>query len=125
MKIHILIQRIDTDMGHQGSQQDNSKQVAQIETAIKKRPDLLIVAPNERGPLTKIMGEAMAADIPIICLERDILEPNFTTYVRCDNLEIGRMAGQFILDHLQRRTRPGGRVEGPGPASGVRLRRRL
>ncbi len=83
------------------AQQQNQNQIAQIETAITKQPDLLIVAPNERGPLTKIMGQAMDAGIPTICLERDILEPNYTTYIKCDNYEIGRMAGQFIADHLK------------------------
>jgi ribose transport system substrate-binding protein len=90
-------------------QQDNSKQVAQIETAILRKPDLLIVAPNERGPLTKIMGKAMDAHIPVICLERDILEPNYTTIIRSDNEEIGRMVGTFIVDYL---TKIHGKAEG-------------
>jgi len=34
------------------AQQDNSKQIAQIETFIRQKPALLIVAPNERAPLT-------------------------------------------------------------------------
>lgn len=82
-------------------QQDTSKQIAQIETLIPQKPDLLIVAPNERAPLTAVMGKAMAAGIPTICLERDIVEPNYTTYIACDNLAIGRMAGQFIVDRLK------------------------
>jgi ribose transport system substrate-binding protein len=81
-------------------QQDNSKQIAQIETLILQKPDLLIVAPNERAPLTAVMGKAMAAGIPTICLERDIAEPNYTTYIACDNRAIGKMAGQFIVDKL-------------------------
>jgi ribose transport system substrate-binding protein len=84
-------------------QQDNSKQVAQVETFIRQKPDLLIVAPNERAALTAIMGQAMEAKIPIICLERDILQPNYTTYVHSDNVAIGRMAGQFIVDALTRK----------------------
>src|SRR5262249_5066345 len=61
------------------AQQDNSKQIAQIEAFIRQKPDLLIVAPNERAPLADVMGRAMAAQIPVICLERDIAEPNYTT----------------------------------------------
>ena len=38
------------------AQQDNSKQVAQVETFIRQKPDLLIVAPNERAALTAVMG---------------------------------------------------------------------
>jgi len=91
----------DVELEIMDAQQDNSKQISQIETAIRKGPDLLIVAPNERGPLTKIMGDAMAAGIPTICLERDIVEPNYTSYVRCDNFKIGRMAGEFIVAQLK------------------------
>jgi ribose transport system substrate-binding protein len=85
------------------AQQDNSKQVAQVETFIRQKPDLLIVAPNERAALTAVMGQAMEAHIPVICLERDILQPNYTTYVHSDNMEIGRLAGQFIVDTLTKR----------------------
>ena len=53
--------------------------------------------------LTAVMGQAMEAKIPTICLERDILQPNYTTYVHSDNLSIGRMAGQFIVDALYRK----------------------
>ena len=45
------------------AQQDNSKQIAQIETFIRQKPDLLIVAPNERAALTAVMGQAMEAHI--------------------------------------------------------------
>jgi len=85
------------------AQQDNSKQVAQVETFIRQKPDLLIVAPNERAALTAVMGQAMEAHIPTICLERDILQPNYTTYVHSDNLAIGRLAGQYIADALKRK----------------------
>jgi len=84
-------------------QQDTSKQIAQIETLILQKPDLLIVAPNERAPLTAVMGKAMAAGIKTICLERDIVEPNYDTYIACDNHAIGKMAGEFIVEQLKTR----------------------
>src|SRR5207245_2261260 len=84
-------------------QQDNSKQVAQVETFIRQKPDLLIVAPNERAALTAVMGQAIEAKIPTICLERDILQPNYTTYVRSDNYAIGHMAGEFVVNYLTKK----------------------
>jgi ribose transport system substrate-binding protein len=93
------------------AQQDNSKQVAQVETFIRQKPDLLIVAPNERAALTAIMGQAMEAKIPTLCLERDILQPNYTSYVHSDNTEIGRQAGQFIVDELKKKNgKPAGNI---------------
>jgi len=91
--------------------QDDNKQIAQVETFIREKPDLLIVAPNERAPLTAVMGQAVQSGIPVICLERDILEPNYTTYISADNRDIGRMAGQFIVDYLSKKYgRPQGNV---------------
>jgi ribose transport system substrate-binding protein len=93
----------DVKLVSSDAQQDNSKQIAQIETFIRQKPAVLIVAPNERDALTAVMGKAMEAGIPVICLERDIVQPNYTTYVRMDNRAIGRMAGQFIVDQLTKK----------------------
>lgn len=93
----------DVQLAISDAQQDNSKQIAQIEAFIRQKPDLLIVAPNERAPLANVMGRAMAAHIPVICLERDISEPNYTTFVGADNVAIGKMAGEFILSELKRK----------------------
>jgi len=49
------------------------------------------------------MGEAMAAGIPVICLERDISAPNYTTFIGVDNRAVGRTAGEYIRDELTRR----------------------
>ena len=99
----LLAQQPDVKLVISDAQQDNSKQVAQVETFIRQKPDLLIVAPNERAALTAVMGQAMEAKIPVICLERDILQPNYTTYVHSDNVAIGRLAGQFIVDQLTKK----------------------
>lgn len=93
------------------AQQDSAKQIGQIETSIRMKPDLLIVAPNERAPLTDVMRRAMAAGIPTICLERDIAEPHYTTWIRADNRDIGRLAGEFIVARLtEKYGEPRGRI---------------
>ena len=99
----LLAAQPDVQLVIADAQQDNSKQIGQIEAFIRQKPDLLIVAPNERSPLTEVMGRAYHAGIPVICLERDIVQPNYTTYIRSDNREIGRMAGQYIVDYLTKK----------------------
>jgi ribose transport system substrate-binding protein len=85
------------------AQQDSVRQIAQIETAIRMKPQLLIVAPNERAPLTEVMKEAMDAHIPVLCVERDIVEPHYTSWIRVDNRAIGKMIGQFVVDALTKK----------------------
>ncbi|WP_158752178.1 substrate-binding domain-containing protein [Acidobacterium sp. S8] len=99
----LVAQHSDMALVVADAQQDNNRQIAQVETFIRQRPDILIVAPNERAALTAVMGDAMDAKIPVICLERDIMQPNYTTYIRADNEEIGRMAGDFIVKSLTHR----------------------
>jgi ribose transport system substrate-binding protein len=93
----------DVDLVIADAQQDDSNQIDQIEAFIRERPNLLIVAPNERTLLTAVMGRAYESSIPVICLERDIVQPNYTTYVKADNRKIGEMAGQFIVDQLKKK----------------------
>ena len=84
------------------AQQDNSRQIAQIETAIVKNPNLLIVAPNERGPLSEVMGKAKKAGIPVLCLERDIVDAdNYTSWIMSDNYAIGKLAGEYMVELLR------------------------
>ena len=94
------------------ARQDNSRQISQIETAIIKKPDLLIVAPNERGPISEVMGKAKRTGIPVICLERDIVDRNnYTTWIMSDNYAIGRQAGEYMAGLLIKKYgRPRGHI---------------
>src|SRR5215831_12853119 len=57
----LFSQQPDVRLVISDAQQDNSKQVAQVETFIRQKPDLMIVAPNERSALTAVMGQAVEA----------------------------------------------------------------
>lgn len=83
------------------AQQDNARQIAQIENIILQGVDLLIVAPNEAAPLTKVVREAHESGIKVICLERDLAAPVYDMFVGADNVEIGEMAGQYVKDYLE------------------------
>jgi ribose transport system substrate-binding protein len=101
----------DVNLVIMDAQQDSAKQISQIETSIRLAPSLLIVAPNERAPLTEVMGRALQAGIPVICLERDIAQPNYTTWIRADNEAIGRLVGEFVVTRLKAKYgEPRGRV---------------
>lgn len=111
MMTRLLAGQPDIELVVSDAQQDNNRQIAQVETFIRERPSVLIVAPNERSALTEVMGEAIEEKIPVICLERDIVLPNYTSYVRSDNLEIGHMAGRFIVEQLTKKYgKPAGNV---------------
>ncbi len=79
---------------------NGTKQVEQIEQAIKQQPDLLIVAPLNNATPNKPMEKAQEAGIKVICLERNTTGKHYDTFIGCDNKAIGRMAGEFIVKAL-------------------------
>ena len=83
------------------AQQDNARQISQIENIMLTGANLLIVAPNEAAPLTSIVREAHEGGMKVICLERDLAEPVYDLFVGADNRTIGEMAGQFIKAHVE------------------------
>jgi ribose transport system substrate-binding protein len=77
------------------AQQDNAKQVADVENFLRQGVDLLIISPNEAKPLTPIVQRAFAAKIPVIVLDREIEGDTYTTFIGANNREIGVAAGEY------------------------------
>ena len=82
------------------AQQDNAKQVADVESFLRQRIDLLIISPNEAKPLTPIVRRAFEAQIPVIVLDREIEGDTYTTFIGADNRVIGRAAGEYTATLL-------------------------
>ena len=81
-------------------QQDNSKQVADVENFIVQEVDLLIISPNEAQPLTKVVEKAFDKGIPVIVLDRKVLTEKVTTFIGADNIKIGKAAGEYAANVL-------------------------
>ncbi len=81
-------------------QQDNSKQVADVENFIVQEVDLLIISPNEAQPLTKVVEKAFDKGIPVIVLDRKVLTEKITTFIGADNVKIGQAAGEYAANIL-------------------------
>lgn len=80
--------------------QDNNKQVQQVQAFITQQVDLLIISPNESTPLTSIVEQAYNKGIPVIVLDRKIDSDAYTTFIGADNVEIGKLAGEYIAKNL-------------------------
>lgn len=80
--------------------QDNSKQIADIENFVQMGVDLIITSPNEATPLTNAVSAAYDAGIPVILLDRKIDGDKYTQFIGADNVDIGRIAGEYVADTL-------------------------
>ncbi len=82
------------------AQQDNARQVADVESFLRQKVDLLIISPNEAKPLTPVVKRAFEAGIPVILLDREIEGDTYTTFIGADNRAIGKAAGEFVAELL-------------------------
>lgn len=82
------------------AQQDNARQVSDVETFITRKVDLLIISPNEATPLTAVVRKAYDRGIPVIVLDRKVDGDAYTTWIGADNVEIGRAAGKYVAEKL-------------------------
>ena len=80
--------------------QDNSKQIADIENFVQMGGDLIITSPNEATPLTNAVSAAYDAGIPVILLDRKIDGDKYTQFIGADNVDMGRIAGEYVADTL-------------------------
>ncbi len=80
---------------------DNSQlQAQQVGELIKERIDLLIISPNEAQPLTGVVEDAFNKGIPVIVIDRTIASKLYTSFIGADNVEVGKMAGDYAASLL-------------------------
>lgn len=80
---------------------DSANQIAQVETLIARKPDVLVILPNEGGALSQVAQQAMDAGIQVVNVDRKFTSPSaFRTFITGDNYGIGYQAGNYIADEL-------------------------
>jgi len=75
--------------------------VADVESFLRQRVELLMISPNEAKPLTPIVERVFKAGIPVIVIDRGVEGDSYTVFIGADNYEIGRQAGEHIAQVLQ------------------------
>ncbi len=91
----------DIEIAYADAQQDNAKQVADVENFLRQKIDLLMISPNEARPLTPIVKRVFEQGIPVVVLDRAIEGDTYTVFIGADNREIGKAAGKYIAELLK------------------------
>jgi ribose transport system substrate-binding protein len=81
---------------------DADSQAQQIEQAIAKKPDVLVVLPQDGAALTPVAQKAERAGIRVVNIDRLFTAPDAATAtVLGDNYQIGVLAANYIADQLK------------------------
>lgn len=82
-------------------QNDNMKQISDVEDLFSRGVDLLIISPREAEPLTPVVERVYKAGMPVITLDRNIKSESYTCFIGASNFKIGQEAGKLIVKLLE------------------------
>ena len=72
-------------------------QIRDIEKFINDNVDVIIISPYESDSIVPVIEKAYAKGIPVIIIDRKVNTTNYSAYLGADNIEVGRIAGKFII----------------------------
>jgi signal transduction histidine kinase/DNA-binding response OmpR family regulator len=73
------------------------KQIRDIEKFINDNVDVIIISPYESDSIVPVIEKAYAKGIPVIIMDRKVNTTNYSAYLGADNIEVGRIAGKYII----------------------------
>lgn len=80
--------------------EDNEIQRKQVQELIESDIDVLVVIPYDKDGLTSLIKMAKKKDIKVIAYDRLIRNANVDMYISFDNVEVGRLMAQTLLDKM-------------------------
>ncbi|WP_033012450.1 ribose ABC transporter substrate-binding protein RbsB [Geobacillus kaustophilus] len=83
------------------AQNDSAKQINDIEDLIQQKVDVLLVNPTDSSAVASAIESANSANIPVITVDRSADGGEVVTHIASDNVAGGKMAAQFLVDHLK------------------------
>ena len=90
----------DLELIHKDAQNDTRRQQEHFQEFVNDYEagniDVIIISPKESAPFTPPINAAYKAGIPVIVIDRKILNDGYTTFIGGDNRLIGRAAGDWI-----------------------------
>jgi D-xylose transport system substrate-binding protein len=88
----------------QSANSDDVQQIKDVETLITRKVGVLVIIPHNGAAMAKAVAMAREAGIPVIAYDRLISNCDLDLYVTFDNVRVGELQAQYLVDNL-----PGGK----------------
>ncbi|MHA6622283.1 sugar ABC transporter substrate-binding protein [Pseudonocardia sp. DLS-67] len=83
--------------------QDAAKQQSQVESALTQGADVLVLDAVDADAVAPLVNQAKQKRIPVIAYDRRISGIGYEYFVSFDNVKVGEVQGQALLDELTKR----------------------
>jgi D-xylose transport system substrate-binding protein len=84
---------------YNNAQGDDTTQINQANSDLTKGDCILVVAAHDGQIAASIVAKAKASNVPVIAYDRLIQSKDLAYYVSFDNVKVGEIQGQYIVDH--------------------------
>lgn len=95
---------LGAEVNVQNANGDLQEQIAQIDYFIKKKVDAIVIvmvaSEEDTGNFLAAVERAQRAGIPVIAYDRLILNADVDLYISFDNVQVGRLMGEHMREHL-------------------------
>lgn len=91
---------VDLTLNAPTSEADVDVQIAQVEDAITKGVQGLVVAPTDASALNPAFDKAKEAGIPVLIIDSSTTWPDKLAFIGTDNKAGGKLAGEFICGQV-------------------------
>lgn len=83
---------------------DDNRQVMDVNSLITSQVDVLVVVPHDGKAMAKAVELGHAAGIPVVAYDRLIQDSDVDLYVTFDNVRVGALQANFLLERYADRT---------------------
>ena len=90
---------------------DAQRQIRQIDSLARSGIDLLVVSPAESAPLAEAVARVREQGIPVIFFDRKADTDDYTAFIGGNNVEAGRVVGQYAIQLAHEKLRQGQRPD--------------
>jgi D-xylose transport system substrate-binding protein len=90
----------DCELLYSNADQDAAKQQQQVEAALTQGADVLVLDAVDAAAVAPLVNQAKQKNVPVIAYDRLISGIGYEYYVSFNNVRVGEMQGQALLDAL-------------------------
>ncbi len=94
------VHELGADILDTAANSDDAVQIGDIEKLITNQVDVLVIVPHDGKAMAKAVTMAHEAGIPVLAYDRLIKDSDLDLYVSFDNVKVGELQAQYLVDHL-------------------------
>jgi D-xylose transport system substrate-binding protein len=91
----------DCEIIYSNADQDAAQQQQQAEAAITQGAEVMVLDPVDAAAAAPLVARAKSQDIPVISYDRLILDADVDYYISFDNVKVGELQGEALVQKLE------------------------